>query len=196
MVRREQMDTFAKRTAFLTVFLLLVFGLIIVRLFNLQVIKGGQSKALAEDQHSIYRKISPTRGEIKLTDKYSLETLPIATNIEKFLVFIVPEEIEDSQDAAEKLASILSLEVDEILPKMSNMERKYVPLKRQISEEEENNISKAQIPGVYFDTETVRIYPQGDLLSQTVGFIGYRTDFKEGLYGLERYFEKVHAGRQ
>ncbi len=196
MARREQMDTFAKRTAFLTVFLLIVFGLIIVRLFNLQVIRGSQSRALAEDQYSIYRKISPIRGEIKLTDKYSLETLPIAANIEKFLVFIVPEEIKNKQDTAEKLASILDIDAEEVLSKMSNLKRKYVPLKRQITDEEEKNIRQAQLPGVYFDKETVRIYPQGSLLSQTIGFMGYRTDFKEGLYGLERYFEKELAGRQ
>ncbi len=188
-------DTFTKRTALVTVFLLLMFLLITFRLFALQVIQGSETRELAEDQYSYFKKLQPTRGEIKLVDRFNEETFPVATNIEKYLVFAVPEEIQDVQKTSKSLSEALSLEESEVLEKISDIKRKYVPLKKQLSDAEVEKIKALELSGIHFDSETTRVYPEKNLLSQTLGFIGFRTDYKEGLYGLERYFEKELAGQ-
>jgi cell division protein FtsI/penicillin-binding protein 2 len=51
-----------------------------------------------------------------------------------------------------------------------------------------------KLSGIFLDSEDIRFYPQQNLLSQTLGFVGYKGDKKAGLYGLERYFEDDLAG--
>ena len=195
MVSRPQNNnTFNFRSSLVTAFLFLVFAVIIFRLFSLQVISGKKTRVLAEAQHSIYRKLFPVRGEIKIIDRYTLESASLATNIKKYLVYAVPQEVQNPSLTAASLATELNLDSKELAAKISQSEKKYVPLKRQLTDQEQEKIKKLELPGIYFDAEGTRLYPEKSLLSQTLGFVGYKGDAKAGLYGLERYFEKELAG--
>jgi len=195
MVSRARIDIFNKRTAFLAVFLFLFSALISTKLFIMQVVKGAENRKIAESQHSIYRKLLPSRGEISLMDKATLRTVPVATNIDKFLVYAVPGEIANSQLTSQSLASALNLDALGILNKVTQQNKKYVPIKKNLSESEQQKIKDLKLPGIYFDAEETRVYPEGTLLSQTLGFVGYKENTKEGLYGLERFFQKELAGQ-
>jgi stage V sporulation protein D (sporulation-specific penicillin-binding protein) len=196
MVKKTHLEPFYARTAIVTVFLLLFFLAVTYRLFRLQILQGARIQALAESQHSIYRKLLPSRGEIKITDKFSNTTYPVATNIKHFLVYAVPGEIKNPNLAAESLGSVLALDPKDILPKLTDKNKKYAPLKRQLTEQEQEKIKKLQLPGIYFDSEEARFYPDGNLLSQVLGFVGYNKDSKRlGLYGLEKSFETDLAGK-
>lgn len=194
MVQRGQTNSYDKRSSLLTAFLLLCFGLILWRLFDLQVINGAVARKQAESLHSVYVKLTPSRGEIKIIDKTSLEEFPLATNIKAFLVYAVPKDVTNSSLTAASLASVLGLPAPQILDKISDLNRKYVPLKKQLSEAEQQKIQDLKLPGIYLDSEDTRYYPEKNLLSQTLGFVGFKGDQKVGLYGLERYFEKDLAG--
>ncbi|PIR96533.1 MAG: hypothetical protein COT92_00695 [Candidatus Doudnabacteria bacterium CG10_big_fil_rev_8_21_14_0_10_42_18] len=197
MIRiQPQEDTFKKRTAVVTVFLLLAMALICFRLFSLQIINGSETRGLAEDQYSYFKQLQPTRGEIKLVDARDYtETFPVVANVKKYLVFAVPGEIENSGKAAKELSEILDLDEADTLSKITQLRRQYVPLKKQITDEERQAVKDLKLTGIYFDSEVTRVYPEKNMLSQTLGFVGFRTDYKEGLYGLERYFEKDLAGQ-
>jgi stage V sporulation protein D (sporulation-specific penicillin-binding protein) len=196
MVPRAKRDIFYSRTTALTVFLFLFMGLLVTRLFVLQVVQGKDFKAQAEDQHSFSKKILPTRGDIKIFDKQSGESSAVATNEKKSLVYAVPGEITEPLKTATLLGDILAMEKEELLTKFEFKDRKYVPLKKQLTEAEETKIKELKLLGIYFDTEEVRVYPEKRLLSQTLGFVGYKEDKRAGLYGLEKYFEKDLAGKQ
>jgi cell division protein FtsI/penicillin-binding protein 2 len=71
-----------------------------------------------------------------------------------------------------------------------------VVLKKQLSDEEVNKIKEIKLSGIYFDHEGFRYYPQGSLLSQVLGFVGYKGDTKQGVYGLESFFESELAGKE
>lgn len=196
MIRKpQQTDTFYKRTAAVTVFLLSCFLAISIKLFNLQIIHGAQTRANAEDLHSIYKTLEPSRGEIKITDKISSQILPVATNKKTYSVYVVPNEIKNTTSTAATLGSILGMDQKDILPKLSWFEKKYVSIKKNITDAERSEIEKSKIIGVNFDTEYARLYPEQNLLSHVLGFVGYnKEDKKVGLYGLERYLEKSLAG--
>lgn len=192
--QRTKIDQFGKRTALVTVFLLLMFAALAARLFFLQVVNGKAARALAENQHSIYTKLLAQRGEIKITDKFSKEPITVAGNIKKPLVYAVPAEVLEPTQTAIKLAAILKIDEQEILKRFEDKSRKYVPLKRQITEKQQAEIKALKLPGILFDFEEVRVYPENSLLSQVLGYVGYKGERKEGLYGLEGYFEKDLAG--
>lgn len=178
----------------LTVVLLLGFLCIAVKLFKLQILEGAVSRQMAQDQHSIFRRLIPARGDIKITDKFSSEGYPVATNIKHFLVYAVPSQIKNVELVATSLSSVLGITSDEIKSKINDPSRKYVALKKNLSEEEQSKITDLKLAGIYFDSEDVRFYPENSLLSQVLGFVGYKQDTKEGVYGLERFYEKDLAG--
>jgi len=180
----------------LTAFLLLCFVVVLAKLFSLQIINGHTAKQKADAQHSIYRKLLPTRGEIKLMDPLSKGTTAVATNLESFLVYAVPNSVINPNQTAASLAEILQLDKNEVLEKITRLDKKYVPIKKALTEEEQAKIFKLKLSGIFFDSEDTRFYPENNLLSQVVGFVGYKdkSSQKLGLYGLEKYFDKELTG--
>lgn len=199
MVSRSRIhhDVFSRRMTVLAVFLLFVTAVIIFKLFVLEAVQGALNRKLAEGQYSIYKKLLPSRGEIELIDPTTLQPTLLATNVKQFLVYAVPQEVLEPQLTADSLATVLSLNPADILPKLTDKTRKYVPLKKKLTDDEQAKVTALKLPGIYFDSEDTRIYPQQTLLSQTLGFVGYNsqnTSTKVGLYGLEKFFQKDLSG--
>jgi cell division protein FtsI/penicillin-binding protein 2 len=188
MIRKTTQTSFNRRSSFLTVFLLLIFAVIAWRLFYLQIVRGSLARQEADLQHSIYQKLFPSRGEIDLADKFSNNLVPVAANTKSYLVYAVPGDILNPNLTASGLASVLNLDSKDLLAKITQPDKKYVPLKKQLTDQEQQGIKNLALPGIYFDSEDTRVYPQNNLLSQTLGFVGYNAaGQKSGLYGLERY---------
>ncbi len=195
MVKKTAKTSFNTRSRLLTVFLLLFFLGLTYKLFYFQVLHGLEAREQASAQHSIYQKLLPSRGEILLSDKSTLETVPVATNLKSYLVYAVPHDVINAQLTASSLASVLGLDEIELLQKIQNLDKKYVPLKKKLTEEEQRKIKELKLSGIFFDSEDTRYYPENNLLSQTLGFVGYKVDTKHGLYGLERKFDDELAGK-
>ncbi|MFH1173078.1 MAG: penicillin-binding protein 2 [bacterium] len=232
-----------KRIMFLIIFLFLLWGLMAVRLFNLQVLNYGVYAALASGQHEIYEKLFPRRGRIFLRDSLTAgsqmaeqreDLYPIATNKEYNLVYAVPYEIADPSKAAGELVAILGLDKEQaaklkklraeakaeaeakaqdgeevqiiepqiedirvtLLAQLSKRDDPYEPIKHKVDDEIVKELQKLDLPGIYFAKETFRYYPEVDLASHVLGFIGYKGDELTGRYGLEEYFNEELAGRQ
>lgn len=188
-------DNFRKRMVVLTVFLFLFGAAIVGRLFVLQVVSGKTYRQEAGAVYARKSKLTASRGDIKVNDKLANTPYAVATNIEKQLVFADPRGIKDVKKAAELLAPIIGVEASGLEPKLSDQSKKYVPLKRQLTDEQVDQIGKLQLPGIAFDAETTRFYPEKSFLSQVLGFVGYRGNDRVGLYGLERYYEGDLAGK-
>jgi cell division protein FtsI/penicillin-binding protein 2 len=193
---KNHADVFQSRTVLLTVFLLLVFAVIAVKLFRLQIIHGYQAQAIADQQHSIYQRLLPSRGEISITDKFSPAGYPVATNIKHYLAYAVPQDIKNPAETAQSLASVLSLDPQDVLSKITETDKKYVVIKQNLTDAEQASVTALNLSGIYFDSQDARFYPESTLLSQVLGFVGYTASStqKVGLYGLERYYENQLAG--
>lgn len=196
MVKTRGQKTGNLRSSILAAFFVLCFLAITLRLAYLQLLKGKEHRARAEQQRSMVRKLLPSRGEIKIIDRSTKEVIPVATNIQKTFLYAVPQEILDPSADSKILTPVLKLEQGEILQKISDKTRKYVIIKKQITAEEEDVLRSLKLKGFYFDSEGLRFYPQGELLSQVLGFVGFKNTEKEGLYGLESFFEKELKGTE
>lgn len=131
---------------FLFVFLFLLWGLVVIRLFNLQVLNYGVYAALASGQHEIYKKLFPQRGRIFVRDSLTVasqgnegekDLYPIATNKEYNLVYAVPYEVVDPEKTAKDLVDILGLEKEqaEKLKKLRDEAKKEAEANAQPGEE-------------------------------------------------------------
>lgn len=90
---------------------------IILRLYNLQIVQHDFYSAIASGQHQTSSILTPERGQIFMTDSGSNESklYPFATNKNFALVFVIPKEIspKDWQTMAEKLYIIFDKETIE-----------------------------------------------------------------------------------
>lgn len=183
----------------LLVFLALVFWAgVSFRLFQIQIINHGSYAALAENQSTLLEKLTPQRGEIFIQDKNGFLS-PLAINKDIDGIYLVPRELagvdnEYKNNIAENLASILSLNAEDILKKLEKNDDPYEPLKSKIDDEAAQKIKDFNFKGVHFNTQSWRWYPQNNLASQVIGFVGYAGDKRAGLYGLEKFYEAGLAG--
>lgn len=175
---------------FLVVFLL--SAAVVSRLVFLQVLNHGFYKALAQGQQNSSSFDKGERGDVLLSDKNgTLYTL--ATNQEVPFVFVSPVEVENSEETAAKLSELLSADREGILQKLQKETSLFELIKRDISQAEEDALSKARMPGVYIGKETTRVYPQETLASHVIGFTNQDG---RGQYGIEEYYNDFLAGKE
>ena len=79
------------RIQILFIITLFIGGIIIARLFSLQILEYNFYSASAQNQHQLYQKLFPKRGGIFIQDLKSKEYLPLATNKEFQQVYAVPK---------------------------------------------------------------------------------------------------------
>ncbi|HOK17335.1 MAG TPA: penicillin-binding protein 2 [Candidatus Paceibacterota bacterium] len=184
------------RVFFIYLGFIILFAVLAVRLFDLQILKHEEYRALAEANHSTKTTLLPQRGLIYTQDK-DKEKIAVAINKKYWSLYAVPKEIEDPQKATDILAQYLPLKKEEILKRLSKAGDPYEPLVNRIEDEELMDIIKElAINGIYFKEERFRYWPFDSLLSQTIGFVSQGEDGKiKGRYGLEAYYEDVLSGQ-
>src|SRR5262249_22950162 len=102
-----------------------------------------------------------------------------------------PRQITEPEAVAKQLSAILpDLNPAATTAKLSS-DRGFIWLWRNLTPKQQQAINDLGVPGLYFQYETKRIYPQGNLTSHLVGF----TDIDgKGIAGVERSFDDALTG--
>ncbi|GIW61582.1 MAG: penicillin-binding protein [Patescibacteria group bacterium] len=167
------------------------FLAIIVRLFYWQGVKAEQLSALGESQYGKHIKLIPLRGEIRTSDGF-----PIASNKITYLVFANPKEVRDREKTVRLLAPLLDLE-EASLSALLSLNRYWVALKSKVSPEKKEVIEKLDLPGIGFDDQSVRFYPEASLAAKLLGFVGKNEQGDDqGYFGLEGYYDRQLRGKE
>ena len=181
-------DNYKRRVFFVFSVVVVVFVVILIRIFYLQVLSHDRLNNLANDLWSRNLPILADRGRI--LDRNG-EVL--ADNITTTSLVVVPNQIKDKKDAAEKISKILNVPYEDIykhLTKKTSIERIH-PEGRQLSYEIADKINDLNIDGVYLLKESKRYYPYKTLLSHVIGYVGIDN---QGLSGIESYYDKYLTG--
>jgi stage V sporulation protein D (sporulation-specific penicillin-binding protein) len=169
------------------IFFLIFGGLLVGRLFYIQIIKGDFNKAMAQGQQSLKKQVIGERGEVFFKDGE-----PLAVNIDWPFIFVSPIEIKEKETTALKLAENLSLEEALILEKL-NKNSLYETIKKRASDQEIKKMQEIGLEGVYFGKESGRYYPQDTIASQLIGFLDMDL---QGQYGIEEYYDEILQGKR
>lgn len=111
----------------------------------------------------------------------------LATSIPVMSAFVNPHLLLDTHEAARQLAGALpDLGYDEMKEKL-DADRTFVWIKRGLSPREHHAVNGLGIPGLDFQAEERRIYPQGRTAAHVVGYAGIDNS---GLGGVERFFDQ------
>ena len=168
------------------VVVIVIFGL---RIFYLQIIQHEHYRLAAlQDQFKDYE-IAATRGLIKAHDGKSI--VPIVLNQRLYTVYADPTLIKDSEKAAETLAATLGGNTNDFIEKLKTKDTRYVVLAKKVTEEQREQILKDKYAGIGAQDQYYRIYPNGSLASQLLGFVN---NDGQGVYGIEQALEAELKG--
>src|SRR5690625_1706140 len=119
----------------------------------------------------------------------------LAENVSAPYITIIPRQIKNPQETAEKLASILDMPTDKAYEYVTKNESSVNihPEGRKINEEQESAIRTLNLDGVYLAKDSKRFYPHDDYLAHVLGFTGIDN---QGLMGLELYYDDQLKGKQ
>ena len=152
---------------------------------------------------SRWRRIGPKRsdrGAVHATEAVDATSLAqramitdrngqiLAISLPTVAVFADPRQIIDPADAAHQLKQVLP-RLDEAMARerLSDTNRQFVYLERQITPREELAINTLGIPGIDFRPTEQRHYPMGRTAAQVLG--GVDVD-EHGVAGVEKYFDQ------
>lgn len=174
-------------------------GVVVFRLFTLQIVDAGFYSGLASDQYDFYQKLFPRRGDVLVHDLKDGQLYPLATNIDLGFVFANPRGVKDPHDEAETLGQILGMSDADVLAlsdKLSNQQSSYVPIQRKVPQETLTLIDAADLPGITYRREPTRLYPEAGLGGNVIGFLGSNSDGSlSGKYGIEGFMDEELAGK-
>jgi stage V sporulation protein D (sporulation-specific penicillin-binding protein) len=189
-MKRVSQVTVRKRLV--TVFLcaLTFFLVMCARLGYVQFVIGDELMEKAEQLQSKDIPLRPERGEI-----FDRNGKLLVENVTAPTVALVPRQIKNKQDTAEKLANVLDLSVKEAYDHVTKEENVVIinPEGRKLSEEQAVQIQEYNLEGVYIAEDSKRYYPHGAYLSHVLGFTGIDN---QGLAGIELYYDEKLSGKQ
>ena len=175
-----------------------VAGLILGRLFWVQIIEHPKWVAKAEAQHTVENTIKAKRGEIYMMD--GEEPAAVVLN-EKIYTLILDPMIVGEEELAELWQQVSAEKfkwyedgIEEIKSQVKASREngsRYLVLANGVTREEAEVIRKSEPVGVYLKEQTKRVYPEGELASRLLGFVNADG---EGQYGVEGALDEELAG--
>jgi cell division protein FtsI (penicillin-binding protein 3) len=166
--------------------LLLWCGAICLRLVYLQIFRYGSFEQRAQHQQQRTVEVSARRGII-----YDRSGRELAMSVSVDSAFAVPTEIPDLAGAISLISRITKSDPHELLARCKAA-RTFCWVARKADAETASRIRALNLRGVYFQKESKRFYPKGELAAQVIGYVG--TD-DEGLSGIEREYDDQLRGR-
>ena len=150
------------RIKFIFIVVSIIFFIIVLRVFYIQVISYDKLNKLADNLWSRNLPITADRGLILDRNGKTL-----AKNITTVSLVLIPNQIKNKEKVSKDLSDILNVDYDEIyehISKKASIERVH-PEGRQLSYEVAEKINDLNYDGVYLLKESKRYYPYETLLS-------------------------------
>lgn len=179
------------RTTLLLYLLVGVLVLFTFRLFYLQVIRHSHYETLARQMQVSKLTIVPERGKIYALDGNT--PVPLVLNETVYTVFADPQEIDNVAQVKEAMRKVAGGNlVDGYEERLSDKELRYVPMARQVTRSQAEKLRTKKLAGVGFQKGSRRVYPEGQMGSQMLGFVN---SADKGQYGIEGALNTELAGR-
>ncbi len=112
----------------------------------------------------------------------------LASNLTTASLYANPKQIIDREEVVKKLSAVLpGLDKRELASKIG-AEKSFVWIKRNLTPEMQSKVHRLGLPGIGFQLENRRIYPQGNLAAHILGY----TDLdNQGIAGIEKSLDRT-----
>lgn len=194
-----------KRATLVLVGILLVFAILLGRIFWIQTVDFDKYLKKVIDQITTQSRVNAERGTI-----YDRNGNILATNITTYRVFISPSSILDNQNEAIKnggsinyadhisrgLSNILGVAYEDVYKQTTYTRYLDRTIAKNVMDEKADEVRKFIDDNgyhnmIYLQATSTRYYPNSELGSSVIGFTNADGD---GIYGLESQYEEILAG--
>ncbi|HET6946855.1 MAG TPA: penicillin-binding protein 2 [bacterium] len=197
-----------RRLRVLNAIIVALIGMLVGRLWQIQVLQGAQFLRLSEENRVRDYTITAPRGVI-----YDRKGRPLVSNRPSFTVAILPLELIEPAKVLPHLAALIGVPIEEIRGRIeANRTRPFEPVRIRrdvgagvVAKIEENRLD---LPGVIILAEPVRHYLYGQMGAHVFGHVGevseaelaerrdqgYKLGDLIGKAGVERVYEPVLRG--
>jgi len=201
---------FVSRVILSSVVGIILLGIVIGRLVQLQIVDYELFAAKSLGNRVRIEALPPTRGLI-----FDRRGRILAENLPAYQLELIPEQVPNIADTLKRLANMGLIE-DEDIPRLTDLTRngprfKPVTLRFRLTDNEiaDFAIQRPRFPGVDFQPRLVRHYPNGELISHAIGYVGglstadlqrleqsaYAGTSHTGKTGVEHFYEQLLHGK-
>ncbi len=160
------------------------------RLVMLQVLDHGDLVARAERQQERTREVPAERGDILDRNGHLL-----ATSVDASSIYAVPSEVADPRQMATRLCGALgdcTARERQALAARLESRSDFAWVRRQVDPDEAKRVADLDLDAVGFVKESQRRYPNKELASHVLGYVGIDN---QGLNGVEFAFDSQIRGK-
>jgi cell division protein FtsI/penicillin-binding protein 2 len=169
------------RPRMLAILTIVTMAVFIVRLFYLQIIQHSYYVAQANSEQLKQLVIPAKRGEIYAMDNGT--PVKLVLNEAVYTVFADPKVVKDSGKVISVVNRVAGGNARPHLDQLfSNKQSRYQILATKVTRKQAELIKNEHLYGIGFQEGTQRVYPEGSLASQTLGFVN---STGQGQYGIE-----------
>lgn len=169
--------------------LIAVMGLIVLRLFWIQIVEHDDWQAKAVAQQTMKTTIKAKRGEIYMMD--GSEPKVVAMNESVWTVIVDPK-ISDHDEVQKAVMDTVSNNVTADWEKVwANPNSRYAVVAKNVERAGAKALAEKDVTGIWLQESTKRVYPEGELGSTILGFVNADG---EGQYGVEGSLNKELTG--
>jgi cell division protein FtsI (penicillin-binding protein 3) len=184
---REAIETGRTRLLITGAMICFAFGCVGLRLIDLSLLQPAEEPGLS---HATRRE----QIETERADVLDRNGVILATGLATASLYANPRRVIDADEAGRQLASVLPNASAAELAKRMKMDRSFVWLHRKLTPRQQWQILRLGIPGLDFQREETRVYPQGHALSHILGFVDVDN---HGIAGIEKSFdERIRGDRE
>ncbi len=189
----------ASMTAVMRGLVILLFGILVIQLINLQVIKGEEYREQAEINALREIPIPANRGLV-----YDRNGTLLVQNAARFSATIIPGDLPDRGEATayRMISNVVGVPVSEIEAKVAEgieNQGEFSPavIKGDLDREVALTLIELEphVPGLHVQVEPSRDYLTGDLLSHILGYTGPISAEEYAVLGADGYLYQDYLGK-
>ena len=175
----------------LAILTLVIMAVFVMRLFYLQVIRHDYYVAQADAEHITPLLIPAHRGEIYAMDNGV--PAPIVLNETVYTVFADPKIVDKPTEMADLIRQVAGGNARSNLEQMlTKKDSRYQILATKVTRKQAEMMKEKGLRGLGFQEGSQRVYPEGQLAAQTLGFVDFEG---KGKYGIEGALDARLAGK-
>jgi cell division protein FtsI (penicillin-binding protein 3) len=178
--QRDLRDPARGRVAFCAAVFVVLFGVIAGRMVQIAALANTETKSVA----------AVTQGAIGRPDILDRNGVIMATDLSVASVYADARDVWDPEETAEALASIFpEIDIAQMTERLAT-KAAFIWIKRDITPRQHAAVHNLGLPGIGFQQEQKRVYPNGRSASHVVGFVDVDN---RGLGGIEQAIDTTLA---
>ncbi|MDN6179650.1 MAG: penicillin-binding protein 2 [Halomonas subglaciescola] len=206
----QEQRIFRHRALLALLFVIVLTALLVSRLVYLQVVEHDKYSTRSESNRVRVEPLPPTRGLI-----YGRNGVLLAENRPTYNLTLVRERVDDLDETLERLVDLLDLPADDVDAFNQRSRQRQRPFQPALLMSDLNQrqiarlaVNRHRLPGVEVEAQLLRYYPNAEIMSHALGYVGrintdelktldtgrYAGTHFIGKTGIERFYEDALHG--